>query len=210
MILASVFIATIVSHTVGCSKTDEKAEQQKPMHVDVLDSTKKELIVLNKYIKTINKDIDDSTANVVANAIKDASEKTGVPVSDIASIMAHENRQFDPKLVNSGGDVGLMQVNFSISKKSVKIIAEENGFKEPTKSRLKQPKYNAKIGASIYKYVSNVASSKDEALAMYNGWINGRDGYRQYVETGKENRYSRYVKSVKKFAEIYQNLKEST
>lgn len=137
----------------------------------------------------------------LARIIVEESRRNGVDPKLTAIVMAHENPKFDSKVVTSSQDHGLMQINASpVNLPYVKSTAKEMGIKNFSVKKLQDPRVNIRIGTSfLSRLVIRNRGNINMALASYNGWINGEQGYRSYLNTGKPNRYSRYVEKVLSF-----------
>lgn len=123
----------------------------------------------NKLVSVIETNYnrpDHQAKLIVANVYKYATLR-GLDPALVFAVIAHESG-FNPKVVNSGGDHGLMQIN----RKAWGPLFDAYG----TREMLTIPT-NIKEGTNILKGCVNRNDSLYKSLRCYNGWGDQSIGY---------------------------------
>ncbi|WP_413288673.1 lytic transglycosylase domain-containing protein [Bdellovibrio sp. HCB337] len=87
-------------------------------------------------------------AHRVTNAIISESKKQGLDPVFVLAVIETES-QFDPKVVGSHGEIGLMQ----IKPDTAQWIAQKNGYTWKGKESLKNPQVNIRIGVAYLAFL---------------------------------------------------------
>lgn len=152
---------------------------------------------LEKYIATANSDIDSTELS--ETLMKLSREHSYDPVFLLA-VMKTES-QFNPNAIGTHGEIGLMQ----IKPNTAAWIASKSKLNWKGAEALKDPSYNAEVGALYFKYLKKTLNSK--SAHYINAYNLGLNNLQRLPASGRIS-HPYYEKVFVNYLSIYQELKK--
>ncbi|MGK5082208.1 lytic transglycosylase domain-containing protein [Bdellovibrionota bacterium FG-1] len=171
-----------------------------PQHAPAVD-----VVVIEKFVrayvgKTVKKPWR-SQSRSLAGAILSESQYHGFDPLLLLAVIQNES-QFDPSVIGSHGEVGLMQ----IKPVTAKWIAEKAGIHWNGEQALRDPAYNVRLGSAYLAMLrSQFGFNQDLYLTAYN--MGSKNVKRTHGGKGLPSTYVR--KTIQQYSRIYTQLKQS-